>query len=174
VEVLSTSNGLEAAATNRFKAEDLAKVGSLLGRLTALQTLNLDVTQVTDLGPLKGLTTIRTLNLSSTKVRTMTVYSPPAADFGPLKGLTALQTLDLLFTHVADLVPLTSLNALQNLSMYRTQVTDLAPVQDLPNLKVVAGAPDGEKGRFDINRAQKGLPKVSDHFDLIGAWMIGF
>ena len=86
VEVSSTPTGLEADAGGRFKAEDLARAASLLGRLTALQTLDLSNTKVADLGPLKGLTALQT---------SLTLSSMQVADLGPLKGLTALQTLNL-------------------------------------------------------------------------------
>ena len=63
-------------------ADDLARAGTLLARLGhLLQSLNLSLTKVTDLEPLKGLTGLQSLNLSLTKF----------TDLGPLKGLSALQ-----------------------------------------------------------------------------------
>jgi hypothetical protein len=45
-------------------------------------------TQVSDLSPLAGLTSLRSLNCSGTEV----------SDLGPLSGLTALQSLDCSYT----------------------------------------------------------------------------
>ena len=52
-----------------------------LAGLTALQTLNLAGTQVSDVTPLAGLTALQTLNLAGTQV----------SDVTPLAGLTALR-----------------------------------------------------------------------------------
>ena len=59
-------------------------LGPLAG-LTALQSLDLHETRVTDLGPLAGLTASSPSTSSGTKV----------TDLGPLAGLTALQSLNL-------------------------------------------------------------------------------
>jgi hypothetical protein len=131
VEVSSTPTGLEADAGGRFKAEDWARVASLLGRLTALQTLDLSGTPVADLEPLKGLTALQALDLPNTQV----------ADLGPLKGLTALQTLDLSGTAVADLEPLKGLTALQTLDLSHTQVADFGPLKGLTALQTLSTYP---------------------------------
>ena len=60
----------EAAAGPRFKAKNWAKAGPLLGRLTALQSLDLSDTQVADLAPLKGLTALQSLDLPKRRSRT--------------------------------------------------------------------------------------------------------
>ena len=55
--------------------------------MSALETLDLNGTQVANVEPLKGLTALRELNLNSTQV----------ANLEPLRGLTALETLELRF-----------------------------------------------------------------------------
>ncbi len=115
----------EATKGPRFKEENWAQAAPLLGRLTALQSLDLFDTWVADLAPLKGLTALQSLNLSRTKV----------ADLAPLKGLTALQSLDLSDSGVADLAPLKGLTALQSLDLSDNGVADLAPLKGLTALR---------------------------------------
>jgi hypothetical protein len=99
-------------STVRFKEENWAAAGSLLSKQKALQSLYLGGNAyVADLGPLKGLTALQTLDLDSTHV----------ADLGPLKGLTALQSLDLNSTHVADLGPLKGLTSLKSSASRRSR-----------------------------------------------------
>ena len=65
--------------------ETLGQISAEIDTLSALETLDLNGTQVANVEPLKGLTALRALNLNSTQV----------ANLEPLKGLTALRTLDL-------------------------------------------------------------------------------
>jgi hypothetical protein len=120
-----SENEHEAATGPRFNADNWAKVGPLIGGLTALQSLNLMEAEVTDIAPLKGLTALQSLNLRDTQV----------ADLAPLKGLTALQSLDLSLTQVADLAPLKDLTALQTLNLSGARVADLAPLKGLTALR---------------------------------------
>ncbi len=80
-----SSDGLDAAATARFKVEEWDKAGSLPNRVITLQSLNLSKAKIADVGPLKALLALQSLNLSSTEV----------ANVEPLETLTALQSLDL-------------------------------------------------------------------------------
>jgi hypothetical protein len=139
----------EAAASQCFKAENWAKAGPILDRLTALQSLNLSNAQVADLAPFKSLTALQSLDLSGTRV----------ADLAPLNGLTALQTFNLWNTQIADLAPLKGLTALRMLSLPVT-VVDLAPLQDLPNLTTIFGVPDSALQKLNAYRSQKGLPVI--------------
>jgi hypothetical protein len=125
IEVSSAPSGLEASASPRFRVENWGKVGSLLQRLTGLQSLNLFNTQVADLAPLKGLMALQTLDLGNTQV----------ADLAQLKGLTALQTLDLHNTRVAELTALRDLTELRSLNLTDTRVADLGPLKDLTELQ---------------------------------------
>ena len=77
--------------------------------LTALQSLRLQGTQVSDLTPLAGLAALQSLDLDSTQ----------ASDLTPLAGLTALQSLNLYSTQVSDLAPLNVLASLKFIAVGR-------------------------------------------------------
>ena len=69
-----------------------------------------------DVGPLAALTTLTSLNLSSTQVQ----------DVGPLAALTTLTSLDLSFTQVRTFPSfILALPALRTLSLYRTLLHDV-------------------------------------------------
>src|SRR4051812_35909917 len=89
--------------------------------LTALRSLDLRGTQVRDVSPLGALTALRTLDLMRTQVR----------DVSPLGALTALQRLDLSATQVSDVSPLGALTALQNLYLIGTAVHDVSSLGKL-------------------------------------------
>ena len=69
-----SADGLEGAASSRFKVENWATAGSLLSKQKALQSLNLTSTPIADgsrqSGPraAEGATALQSLNLSSTQV----------------------------------------------------------------------------------------------------------
>jgi len=94
--------------------------------LTALESLDLIGTQVSDLAPLQGLTALQSLVLSYTQV----------SDITPLQGSTALRSLDLAGTQVSDITPLQGLTALQSLDLRNTQVSDITPLKGLTGLRV--------------------------------------
>ena len=71
--------------------------------LKDLSTLYLNGTSVTDLTPLKGLTSLSSLDLDGT----------PVTDLTPLKGLSSLSSLVLSGTPVTDLTPLKGLSSLK-------------------------------------------------------------
>ena len=102
------------------KNDGLIDIGPLAG-LTHMRSLVVAGTQVTNLAPLAGLTALQTLDVWSTRV----------SDLAPLAGLTALQTLTISGTRLADLAPLAGLPALQTLNVSRTQVADLSPLRSL-------------------------------------------
>jgi internalin A len=103
----------------------LERIPDSIGDLTALQYLDLHVTQVSDLGPLSGLTALQNLDLRDTQV----------SDLGPLSDVTALQSLDCGFTEVSDLGPLAGLTALKRLDCDFTKVSDLAPLSGVTTLQ---------------------------------------
>jgi len=117
---------LERLTLSRTQMSDL---GPLSG-LTALQLLDVSGTQVSDLGPLSGLTALQWLDVSDTQV----------IDLEPLSGLTALQTLYVSRTQVSDLGPLSGLTALQLLDVSGTQVSDLGPLSGLTVLQSLYAA----------------------------------
>jgi internalin A len=95
--------------------------------LTSLQKLNCSSTKVSDLELLRGLTSLQNIKCSSTKV----------SDLEPLRGLTSLQNLNCSFTKVSDLELLRGLTSLQNLDCSDTQVSDLEPLVGLQTLKTL-------------------------------------
>jgi Leucine-rich repeat (LRR) protein len=123
----SGSGGLAAEWGHGFRAESLSEVCRLLAQLPALQTLNLDGTEVVNIGPLKDLRALKVLVLSRT----------PLADIGPLKDLKALEDLDLRNTRVADIGPLKDLKALRTLYLWNTKVADIGPLKDLKELQTL-------------------------------------
>lgn len=102
----------------------LDRIPDEITTLTALQSLSLAQTAVTDLAPLAALTALQSLSLAETAV----------TDLAPLTGLTALHTLDLTETAVTNVAPLAKLSALRVLSVALTGVTDLAPLAGLTTL----------------------------------------
>jgi hypothetical protein len=96
-----------------------------LRQLSSLQTLHLKSTGVTDLGPLRQLASLQVLSLAHTGV----------TDLGPLQQLSSLQVLSLAHTGVTDLGPLRHLSSPQGLSLNNTGVTDLDPLRHLSSLQ---------------------------------------
>ncbi len=121
--------GLTALRSLDLNDTQVSDVTPLAG-LTALQTLWLTGTQVSDVTPLAGLTALQTLGLDHTRV----------SDVTPLAGLTALQTLGLTGTQVSDVTPLAALTALRTLWLNRTQVSDVTPLRHIKNLQISGGS----------------------------------
>ena len=88
--------------TLSFHGTTLDNLELLVG-LTALQSLDVDLTPVCDVSPLAGLTALLSLDLGRTRV----------SDVSPLAGLTALQSLILSGTQVTDMSPLSHIRDLQ-------------------------------------------------------------
>lgn len=97
---------------------------SPLRELTSLTSLDISLTQVSDLAPLRELIALKSLNISRTRV----------SDLAPLRELIALESLDISDTCVSDLAPLHGLTALTFIDAMRTRVSDLSPLQELTAL----------------------------------------
>ena len=96
---------------------------------TGLESLILTHTQVSDLGPLSGLTNLETVDLS---------LSRPITDLGPLSGLTNLKTLILNNCRdISDISSLSSLTSLTRLELGDNNITDVSPLSGLTNLKTL-------------------------------------
>jgi Leucine-rich repeat (LRR) protein len=93
--------------------------------LSSLQQLWLEGTGVSDLEPLRGLSSLQGLWLGGTGV----------SDLEPIKGLTSLQWLDLHGTGVSDLEPIKGLSSLQRLYLEGTGVSNLEPIKGLTSLQ---------------------------------------
>ena len=125
-ETLSEEEHAELAAIRRL--DGIGWEGELphsIRTLTALESLNLRDSQVSNLTPLSGLLALKSLDLESTHV----------SDLTPLSGLTALRSLDLMSAQVSDLTPLSGLTALEYLNLWNTQVSNLTPLSGLTALE---------------------------------------
>jgi len=100
---------------------------SPLSDLTSLQSLNLSSTTITDVYPLKNLTNLSTLDLGDTNV----------TDISALKGLKNLSTLGLSFTQITDLSLLKDFTNLSTLTLTSSPVHDALPIKDLKNLSTL-------------------------------------
>ena len=123
IHVEKAEPGKRLLDLRRVQMSDLGPLSSL----TSLKTLNLNRTQVSDLGPLSSLRALRRLGLNGTGV----------SDLGPLSSLRALETLYLNGTEVSDLGPLANLAALERLYLYGTGVSDLGPLSSLRALETL-------------------------------------
>jgi Leucine-rich repeat (LRR) protein len=98
---------------------------------TALASLNLSLnSDLRDLSPLAGLTTLRRLEFLSNQI----------TNLSPLAGLTNLWSLEFPDNQVSDLGPLSNLTALVRLYIFGNQVADLSPLSGLTNLEQLLGA----------------------------------
>jgi Leucine-rich repeat (LRR) protein len=127
---------------------NLERIPSLQG-LTALNTLGLNGTRVSDLTPLSALNGLIELRLGSTQVSDLTplgglnllrvLYADytHVSDLSPLGHLTELRVLYLFGAQVSDLSPLAGHAALHSIILDRTQVSDLAPLAGLTELSAL-------------------------------------
>ena len=98
-----------------------------LAALPALRALKIDLSGAIDLGPLRGLTTLKVLNVSGTHV----------SDLSPLAGLSGLEELEFMDTEVTDLSPLKRLTALRSLGAGESFVQDIGPLAGLVALETL-------------------------------------
>jgi internalin A len=100
-----------------------------LRNLSALSTLDLArCYRITDLGPLRSLLGLCTLNLAECVGIT---------DLKPLENLTALSDLDVSGCRIKDLNALRRLHALSTLKLKLCPITELEPLQNLPALSTL-------------------------------------
>ena len=95
--------------------------------LTSLQTLNCTSTRISNLEPLRGLSSLQNLGCSGTWVN----------DLEPLRGLTSLLDLDCSWTQISNLEPLRGLTSLQILNCRSKKVNDLEPLRGLTSLQTL-------------------------------------
>ena len=107
-------------------SRNLSDIGPLAG-LSNLHNLQLFRSQVRDLSPLGSLTTLKTLGIERANAR----------DFSPLSDLTGLEHLNLTDTAISDLSVLEGLSHLKSLCLWNTEVTDLSPLANLTRLEVL-------------------------------------
>ncbi len=147
-----------------------------LSRMTQLQELFLDNTQVSDLTPLSALTQLQFLSLDNTQVSDLTPLSgmrelhrlflrnTPVSDLTPLSGMRELHRLFLTSTQVSDLTPLNEMTQLRTLSCDNTPVSDLTPLSTLTQLQFLSlsntQVSSEEVQRFEHLRQSRGLSRV--------------
>jgi len=129
-----------AEAVRRIEAVKAANADELslsIGRLQTippqiaeipqLKTLYLDTSDIHDLSPIEGLTSL--VHLSASDL--------PVADIGPIAKLTNLTTLDIHLTKVTDLTPLADLTKLEIVDLAYLGVTDVSPLEKLTNIRTI-------------------------------------
>ena len=104
-------------------------VYSLVGleHATNLTDIKLHGHIINDLSPLANLTSLTTLEISSTR--------GALSDLSPLANLTNLTELRLFINGISDLSPLANLTGVTELTLFRNNIEDLGPLTHLVNLK---------------------------------------
>ena len=117
---------------------------------TALHTLNLHGTQISNLGPLSRLTALTRLNLQHNQISSIAPLSRLTAltqlnlqhnqisNIGPLSGLTVLTHLYLEENRISNIAPLSRLTALTQLNLQHNQISSIGPLSGLTSLTDVA------------------------------------
>jgi len=91
--------------------------------MTNLTTLNISSSQLSDLTPLTYLTTLNYLHLGNNQI----------SDLTPLRNLTALTRLDLYNNHITDISTLSALTNLTMLDLRGNHIASLTPLAELTN-----------------------------------------
>jgi internalin A len=131
--------------------ETLEAVASLV----QLQELNVDAVESADLGPLRGLSRLRVLQIGTGDPRTWKGWDDgklgqrtvgllyamdragEVADLEPLAGLSSLRVLEITGAKVASLAPLAGLETLEILNLRKNLVRDLGPLGALSRLELL-------------------------------------
>ncbi|MBX9627237.1 MAG: protein kinase [Gemmataceae bacterium] len=133
-----------------------------------LTSLSIPDAGVADLSPLKGMASLRSLDITMTKVSdlspltglrltSLVCYRTGVSDLSPLRGMP-LAALVCFETPVSDLSPLRGM-PLKRLLIYRTGVTDLRPLAGMPLEEVLLTPADIARG-LDVLRGMKSLKTV--------------
>lgn len=118
--------------------------------LSSLQRLDFSRTKVRKLGPIKELSNLKMLYLGGTQV----------SDLEPIKGLSSLRTLYLGGTKVSDLEPIKRLSSLQELDLNSTQVSNLEPIKGISSLQVL-GLEGTQLSDEQVEELQEALPELT-------------
>jgi hypothetical protein len=119
--------GLECLEELDIENTDLKDLGEF-SRLTDLKVLNLQSSGITDLSPLSKLNNLEVLNLN---------HNPGITDLSPLSGLVSLRKLFLGYADISDLKPLSGLVNMEELAISWTKVTDVSPLKSMTKLKLL-------------------------------------
>ena len=105
--------------------------------------------QISDLGPLAGVTSLRRLHLSGNAIADVSPLRHLAqltvlnlggnaiSDAGPLADLGSLKMLDLGWNEISEVAPLAALTSLTWLDLCRNDISDVAPLSGLTSLKTL-------------------------------------
>ena len=127
-EALSTLSGMTGLSVLDLSFCDIQDLAGL-ETLTQLNTLYLDGNAITDITPLKELTSLESLDLQNNPLG-----DDPSVLAG-LRGLTSLTKLDLMNTGISDLTPLSGLKKLSQADLGQNTIADLSPLHELTALQ---------------------------------------
>ncbi len=118
---IATVNGVETKV-------DPGKFYGFLSQIINIKEINIGGnSNITELGPLSRLSSLKDVNLSNTSV----------IDIMPLRNLNGLETLDISGTQVNTLDPLRYNNNIKSLKLKKSQITNLDLVSGFPLLEVL-------------------------------------
>ncbi len=145
--------GADITQVEMASLESLEAVGSGIRNLiglefaTNLTKLHLGLNEISDLVSLKGLTNLIELDLhrnkkisdisplkNLTSLRHLSLRGNTISDMSPLKDLATLTFLHIGYNNISDLSPLKDLTTLTFLNLDDNRISDLSPLKDLPNL----------------------------------------
>ncbi len=124
LEYVGNLTGLDLSANNLTDIGPLAGLTSLTWLYLQNPTYEKGPNQIRDLNPLKGLVNLTQLNLEGNHVTNVSALS----------GLTRLTWLNLRYNDISDISALAGLQSLTTLSLLDNQVVDVRPLKDLTNL----------------------------------------
>ena len=127
VSELRNLTGLRSLAISQTPFNDIHRELDIrdLALLGNLENLNLSLSRVSNLEPIRGLTKLISLSVGGTLVR----------DLSPAKGMTGLKSVDVRDSLVNDISALYEDKALEELSIDEKQVLSLARLSQLPRLE---------------------------------------
>ena len=154
----------------RFSQKDIPKWMKLIAKLGIF---DLNERFYIDLSPLKNLTKLQRLSLSSDSVTSfrgsqrrsygIVIYLPeglPFKNIKPLSGLVNLKELNLNSTRVRDLKPLKGLKKLQVLLLDGSHVSDIKPIKELKSLESLSIRNCKNITDEQVEDLQKALPNL--------------
>ena len=106
--------------------------------LKTLRTLDLSFNALQDLAPLAGLTGLRYLDLRRTRWLDACTVRGDVSDLSPLAGLVDMRELHLECNRVSDLRALSGMSRLRQLWLPGNEISSLAGLEDMPSLWLLA------------------------------------
>ncbi len=108
------------------KREEVSNLGPIKG-LTKLKSLKIPSNRIEDLSPLEDLVDLEHLDLSRNAIENL----------GPISELRSLKELDISQNPIADLSPLHQMTALTNLDIEDSGIYDIGPIEQLKDLQTL-------------------------------------